>query len=150
MATYKRRREDDDTFGFGRYPKRSRRDCNGYSRDYHSVSVSCLKQDHSIRHVNGKFPINDVNLYHYSLSSELYCRHSGSKSESQRYSACSNASQRKRQRQPQIPDGEINRTKVLKSDTRCTDSNKVSLLIKYLVNRIIVSTIMLCKTFCNE
>lgn len=125
MATYKRRREDESTFGFGRYPKRSRRDCNGYnSRDYHSLSVSLNKERQS-RHINGsnsKLSINDANLYHYSLSSELYGRNSGSTSTTDhRFSNCSNdvtKQQRKRKQYHQLQEDFSKRSKALKSDNR--------------------------------
>jgi hypothetical protein len=100
MADYKRRREDEDTFGFGRYPKRSRRDCNGhYSRDYHSLSVP----DNMKRYVNGSKtrlppPINHTNLYHYSLSSELYRRESAN-SATYRVSNSSNVSMQRKRRE---------------------------------------------------
>ena len=86
MATYKRRREDESTFGFGRYPKRSRRDYTD-NRAYHSESVNRLYRDRHDSKLNG---INscDQKLYHFSLSSELFGRNSNS--HSQRYSTCSN------------------------------------------------------------
>ena len=115
MTTHKRRREDDSTFGFGRYPKRSRRECIGHERDYHSVSVSCLQHGRRDSRMNG-LKSCDHNLYHYSLSSELYARNSHSTG--QRYSTCSsNTSQRnKRLRGYQIPtDGRgYFRTKLLR------------------------------------
>lgn len=102
-STYKRRKEDESTFGFGRYPKRH---CNGYSRDYHSLSVTAFKSypsSSTSRHHNGGNRHADANLYHFSLSSELYGggRHSGSNSTTTntRYSNCSttsNATRRKR------------------------------------------------------
>ena len=106
MSNYKRRREDESTFGFGRYPKRLRRDCNGYhTRDAHSLSVSYHSSCHT---KNGakSIPMEKNNTYHYSLSSELYGRHySGSKSTSIRYSSnCSNASQQQRKRKRELPE----------------------------------------------
>ena len=129
MSTYKRRREDESTFGFGRYPKRSRRECNGfYSRDYHSLSSSLNKEHLSRHHVNGsKLSVNEPNLYHYSLSSELYGRNSCSTSTTgHRFSNCSNVSQqRKRRHYDQVPKGEFStRNKVLKRNDDPNNTNR--------------------------
>lgn len=98
MSYYKRtRHEDEHTFGNGRYPKRSRREPNGYLRDYHSLSVSRLRSSHC--HNSGVIAV-EPNLYHYSLSSELYTRHSGSACAGHRYSNSSAASQHKRRHPP--------------------------------------------------
>lgn len=131
MSNYKRRREDESTFGFGRYPKRLRRDCNGYNnREAHSLSVSY----HSSRHTkNGakKLPMEKNNLYHYSLSSELYGRHhSGSKSTSIRYSSnCSNASQQKRERKRKrdLADGAAEEFGIDRKVLRSDSSRKVNI-----------------------
>ena len=88
MASYKRRREDEDTFGFGRYPKRSRRDCTDHERAYHSMSVTRLHHNRKGSKLNGLNSC-DQNFYHFSLSSELYARNSNS--HGQRYSTCSNS-----------------------------------------------------------
>ena len=87
MASYKRRREDDDTFGFGRYPKRSKRDHNDANRSYHSMSVNRIHSDRQGSKLNGLTSC-DQKLYHFSLSSELFARHSNSYG--QRFSTCSN------------------------------------------------------------
>ena len=85
MASYKRRREDENTFGFGRYPKRSKRDYNDNDRAYHSMSVNRVHCDRKRSKLNGIHP-SDSKFYHFSLSSELFARHSNS----QRFSSCSN------------------------------------------------------------
>ncbi len=87
MASYKRRRDDDATFGFGRYPKRSKRDHIDNNRSYHSMSLNRRGSNSQGSRLNG---INtcDKNLYHFSLSSELFGRQSDSNG--QRFSTCSN------------------------------------------------------------
>lgn len=88
MASYKRRREDESTFGFGRYPKRSRKDHHEGDRAYHSVSVNRLHNDRHRSKLNG-LNATDQKFYHYSLSSELFARNSNS--QGQRFSTCSNS-----------------------------------------------------------
>lgn len=91
---------DDSTFGFGRYPKRSRRELNGYTRDYHSVSVS-RHQQNKLRTSNGTVvPINPSYYQHYSLSSELFHHRQSdcSSVNTQRFSTCSNSSSRRKMR----------------------------------------------------
>ena len=97
--SHKRMRVDDSTFGFGRYPKRSRREFNGYLRDYHSVSISRHRQNKS-RTSNGTGVSTNPSYHHYSLSSELF-RHRQSNCSSvntQRFSTCSNSSSRRKMR----------------------------------------------------
>ena len=93
---HRSRQDEQQTFGNGRYPKRSRREPNGYMRDYHSLSVSHLS---SSKYLNSGTRGIEPNLYHYSLSSELHARrHSGS---GHRYSACSSVtSQQNKRRHP--------------------------------------------------
>lgn len=122
MSYYHRSRPDEQmTFGNGRYPKRSRREPNGYIRDYHSLSVTRLRGSQCL---NAGGRAIDPNLYHYSLSSELYARHSGS---DHRYSNSSVASQQKRRHPPPSYDegrrakipriGSIHSTKVVCCET---------------------------------
>ena len=99
--SHKRTRVDDSTFGFGRYPKRSRREFNGYFRDCHSVSISRHRQNKS-RTSNGTGVSSNPSYHHhhYSLSSELF-RHRQSDCSSvntQRFSTCSNSSSRQKMR----------------------------------------------------
>ena len=98
--SHKRTRVDDDTFGFGRYPKRSRREFNGYLRDYHSVSISRHRQNKS-RTSNGTgVSANPSYHHHYSLSSELFHHRQSdcSSVNNQRFSTCSNSSSRRKMR----------------------------------------------------
>lgn len=112
MSYYKRARQDEElTFGNGRYPKRSRREPNGYLRDYHSLSVSRLQSNRSSHCPYGGVMAAEPNLYHYSLSSELYSRHSGSTCANHRYSNSSATSQQKRRHHP-LPLEEERRAKI--------------------------------------
>ena len=113
---YNRSRQDEQpTFGNGRYPKRSRREPNGYMRDYHSLSVSHLR---SSQYLNSGSRGIDPNLYHYSLSSELHTRHSGS---GHRYSTSSVASQQhNKRRHPPSYEEEGRRPKMPRQDSKHT------------------------------
>lgn len=91
---HRSRQDEQQTFGNGRYPKRSRREPNGYMRDYHSLSVSHLRTSQYLNSGGGGRGF-EPNLYHYSLSSELHTRHSGS---GHRYSTSSVASQQQNKR----------------------------------------------------
>lgn len=133
------RQEDEQTFGNGRYPKRSRRDVNGYiARDYHSLSVSRIHRGRPVPSSCCSSNITvEANLYHCSLSADLFARHSGSNCTSQRYSTstCSTTSHRKR-RAPPIPIEEERTAKIRRKDSNQSSRVSLTLIIKcvYMCN----------------